>query len=128
DAFAHRRGAPAALRGDARDADPMDRSPPRPDRRRLPGKGDRVPRRDGRAWPLQAAVSRVPLAGAAHRVCRERVQLLRDLPDRRPAPRRPLAVAPAERRLAAIDRRSLMLTGLGAWALGASRSVNRDTE
>ena len=43
------------------------------------------------------------LAGAADRLRRERVQLLRDVPDRRPPARRSLAVAAAEGRLAAVD-------------------------
>ena len=46
----------------------------------------------------------------------ERVQLLRDVPDRRPAARRPVAVAAAEGRLAAVDRR-----GLGACTVPGAR-------
>ena len=67
---------------------------------RLSREGDRVPRRDGGARPLQAAVPGLRHAGAADRLRRQRVQLLRALPDRRPAARRPLAVAAAEGRLA----------------------------
>ena len=51
-------------------------------------------------------VSRVRRARAADRVCRKRMQLLRALPDRRQAPRRPLAVPAAEVELAEIDRRT----------------------
>ena len=73
-------------------------------RRRLPREGDRVSRRDGRPWPVQAALPRLRRAGAADRLRRQRVQLLRAVPDRRPAAGRPLAVAAAEGRLAAIPR------------------------
>ena len=45
-------------------------------------------------------------AGATDRLCRERVQLLRALPDRRQAPRRPIAVATPEGQLAEVDRRT----------------------
>jgi formamidopyrimidine-DNA glycosylase len=48
---------------------------------------------DGGARSLQAAVPRLRCAGAAHRPRRERDELLRALPDRRPAARRPRAVA-----------------------------------
>jgi formamidopyrimidine-DNA glycosylase len=41
--------------------------------------------------------------GPAHRLRRERVQLLREMPDRRPAARRSGAVAPAQGRLATLD-------------------------
>ena len=56
-AVAVRRGVPAALRGDARDARAVDRSAAAGRRGRLSRKGHRVPRRDGGARPLQAAVS-----------------------------------------------------------------------
>ena len=78
----------------------LDRSPARARRAAVPGEGHRVPSRDGRARPLPRAVSRVRLARAAHRPRRERDELLRALPDRRPAARRPRALAPAPRRLA----------------------------
>src|SRR5205823_3409371 len=45
-------------------------------------------------------------AGAAHRLRRERDQLLRALPDGRRAARRPVAVAAAEERLAPEPRRA----------------------
>src|SRR5689334_3512337 len=48
----------------------------------IPGEGHRLPRRHGRARPLQAALPRMRFAGAAHRLRRKRVQLLRDVPDR----------------------------------------------
>ena len=57
----------------------------------------RVPADAGGADPW------VPLDGGRPR----RVQRLRVVPDRRPAARRPLAVAMTERRLAEIDRRAL---------------------
>ena len=72
--------------------------------RRISREGDGVPRGDGRARPLQAAVPGVRKAGAADRLRVERVQLLRGVPDQRPAARRPLAVAPAEGRLASTAR------------------------
>ena len=76
-------------------------------------------------------------AGAADSLCRQRSQLLSDLPDRRPAARRSRAVTAAEGRLAALARRTrapqarAALTtrrraraarGVGATALPASRS------
>ena len=93
----------APVRGDARDARRVGRSAAAGRLGRLSRKGHRVPRRDGGARPLQAAVPGLRVAGAADRLRRERVQLLREVPDRRPAARRPVAVAAAEGRLAAVD-------------------------
>src|SRR5204863_1872457 len=56
----------------------------------------------GRARPLQAALPRLRLSRAAHSLRRQRGELLRDLPDRRSRARRPLAVAAAQARLAAL--------------------------
>ena len=67
------------------------------------GEGHRLSRPHGRPWPIQAAVPGLRRAGAAHRLRRERVQLLREMPDRGPPARRPLAVAAAQGRLAEID-------------------------
>src|SRR5205085_42175 len=50
--------------------------------------GDGLPRGHGRPRALEAAVSRVRLAGAADRPRRPRDELLRALPDGRQAPRR----------------------------------------
>ena len=63
--------------------------------RGFPGEGHGVPRGDGGARPLRQAVPRLRRAGAAHRLRRERGELLRDLPDRRQAAGRPRAVAAA---------------------------------
>src|SRR6185295_13540902 len=65
-----------------------------------PGEGHRVPRGDGRARPLREAVPQVRGKGAAHRLRRERDQLLPGLPDRREAAGGPVAVAVAQGRLA----------------------------
>jgi hypothetical protein len=72
-------------------------------RSRLPRQGNRVPRAHGGARPLRQALPRVRLAGAAHRVRGERIELLRALPDGRKAARRPGAFVAAQEELAAID-------------------------
>jgi formamidopyrimidine-DNA glycosylase len=87
---------------------------PRPRSRRLAREGDRIPPADGGARPLQIAVPRLRCAGAAHRPRRERDELLRALPDRRPAARRPRAVAPAEGELAEEHRRHRLIDPIGA--------------
>ena len=69
----------------------------------LSREGHRLSRPHGRARAIQAAVPGLRRAGAAHRVRRERVQLLREMPDRRAPARRSLAVAAAQGRLAEID-------------------------
>src|SRR5256885_601039 len=83
-------------------ADRRQRPPPTP--APAPAEGHRVPRRHGRARPFRQTVSRLRLAGAADHLRRERDELLPALPDRRQGPRRSLALAPAERRLATLDR------------------------
>src|SRR5262249_19779903 len=60
----------------------------------------RVPQGDGGARQVQAAVPGVRRAGPAHRVRRQRDELLRALPDRRPAAGGSRAVAAAQGRLA----------------------------
>ena len=65
---------------------------------RLPGEGDGVPPGHGRARPLRQAVPGLRRAGAAHRLRRQRDELLRALPDRRQAARRSRALAAAARR------------------------------
>src|SRR4051812_25109978 len=84
----------------------MDRKASRAKRGPISGKGHGVSRRDGGPWPLRPAVPGVRLAGAAHRLCGERDELLRALPDRRQAARRPRAFAAAEEKLAAQHRRA----------------------
>ena len=96
----------AALRRDARRPHRMDRAPARRGRRRIPGEGDRVPPGDGRPRQIRPALPGLRRAGAAHRVRRERMQLLRALPERRRDPGRPRAVAAAAQELAAVDRRT----------------------
>jgi formamidopyrimidine-DNA glycosylase len=75
-------------------------------RRRLSRQGHRVSPRDGSSRQVRQAVPGVRHEGAAHRVRRQRVELLPDVPDRRPPARRPLAVAPAQGRLAEDARRA----------------------
>src|SRR5262249_36862530 len=67
--------------------------------------------RHGGARAFQAAVPRLRIARSADRLRRERVQLLRDLPDGRAPPRRSVAVEAAQGRLAALDRRSVASDG-----------------
>ncbi len=62
------------------------------DRRRVPGEGHRVPAGDGRARPVRQALPGLRRAGAAHRLRRQRDQLLPALPDRRQDPGRSLAL------------------------------------
>ncbi len=92
---------------DANDASRVDRSTARADRRRFSREGDGLSCRDGGPRPLQEAVSRLRCAGPADRLRRQRVQLLRPVPDRRPRPGRSIVVALAEGRLAAKHRRPL---------------------
>src|SRR5205823_12242957 len=74
--------------------------------RGLSGRRDGVPARHGGARALRQGVPGVRGAGAADRLRRERDQLLRALPDRRPDARRPLALAAAPFRLAEDARRA----------------------
>src|SRR5262249_3211201 len=122
DALAVGRRIRSSVRRDAGDADEMDRSAARTGGRQFSREGDGVSRRDGGARQVQAAVSGLRVAGAADRVRRERVQLLRDVPDERPAAGRPLAVETAERRLAEVHRRPLTSrrprrAGMQPWAV-----------
>src|SRR3954471_2068367 len=84
----------------------MDRKASLAKRGPISGKGHGGSRGDGRAWPLRGAVPGVRLARAAHRICGERDELLRALPDRRQAARGPRALAAAEEKLAAQYRRA----------------------
>ena len=72
------------------------------------GSGGRIPRRrhrlspeDGGAWPLRQALPRLRRAGAAHRLRRQRDELLPALPDGRPSAGRSRALAAAQAGLAA---------------------------
>ena len=106
--IADRRGVRAAVRRDPRDADALGRACC------AQQTGDGFPEKvtafhdemavHGR-FRLPCPVCGTPVQRIVYAV--ERVQLLRALPDRRPAARRPLAVAPAEGRLAEIDRRAV---------------------
>src|SRR3954467_6466876 len=84
----------------------MDRAASLAKRGRISGKGHGVSRGDGSPWPLRPAVPGVRLARAAHRLCGERDELLRALPDRRETARGPRALAAAEEKLAAQHRRA----------------------
>ena len=72
----------------------------RGDGRRLPREGHRLPPRDGRARPVRRALPGLRHPGAADPLRRQRDQLLPRLPDQGPHPRRPLALATAQGRLA----------------------------
>jgi len=96
----------AAVRRLPRAAAAVDRAAAGPGRGRIPGESHGVPHRHGGARSLRAAVPGMRSAGAAHPLRRQRDQLLRALPDRRPAAGRPRAVAPAEAGLAAQHRRA----------------------
>ena len=101
-----RRGGRAAVRRLPRAAAAVDRAAAGPGRGRIPGESHGVPHRHGGARSLRAAVPGMRSAGAAHPLRRQRDQLLRALPDRRPAAGRSRAVAPAEAGLAAQHRRA----------------------
>jgi len=96
----------AAVRRLPRAAAAVDRAAAGPGRGRIPGESHGVPHRHGGARSLRAAVPGMRSAGAAHPLRRQRDQLLRALPDRRPAAGRSRAVAPAEAGLAAQHRRA----------------------
>ena len=70
-------------------------------RQSLSRKSHGVSARDGSAWALQSAVRGLRIADSAHPVCRQRNQLLSDVPDRRQSARRPQSFAAAGQRLAA---------------------------
>src|SRR6266849_1905073 len=80
----------------------MDRPRARGGRGRAPREGHRISRGHGGARPLWQALPGLRRAGAAHRVRRERNQLLRALPDRRQDPRRSRPIAAAQEELAAL--------------------------
>ena len=84
----------------------MDRSPARRSGRCLPGKGHRLSAGDGRPRQIRPALPGLRRAGAAHRLRRKRMQLLRTLPERRRHPRRSRTVAAPAQELAAVDRRA----------------------
>src|SRR2546425_1130736 len=66
----------------------------------LSGEGHGFPGRDGRARPVPQALPGLRFSDPAHRLCRERVELLRPMPDRRETAVRPTAGSPAEAGLA----------------------------
>src|SRR5439155_22293644 len=84
--------------------DQLDGAPACRNRRGIPGEGDGVPGRDGRAWPVPQAVPRMRIAGATYPLRRKRGELLCHLPDGRPAARGPLPVAAPEAGLATLAR------------------------
>src|SRR5258707_15444139 len=84
----------------------MDRACARGGRGRTPGEGHCVSRRPGGARPLRQALPGVRRAGAAHRLRRERNELLRALSDRRQDPCRPRTLAAAQEELAALAGRT----------------------
>src|SRR5258706_14407353 len=78
----------------------MDRAFAQRDRQRFSRARHGVSRRDGGARQISQALSSVRRAGAAHRLRRQRNQLLREMPNRRQAPGGSFPVAFAQRRLA----------------------------
>src|SRR2546427_601717 len=98
-------------------------------RREIPRGGHGVPRRDGRPRALRQAVPGVRRSGAAHRPRRERDELLRAVPDGRPAPRRPRALTTARGGLAADARGTGGAKGYGrrgrtiGWPCGVARAA-----
>src|SRR6267378_5485470 len=102
----------------------MDRTPARRSGRRFPGEGDGVPQGDGGARQVQGALPRLRLARSAHPLRGQRGELLRDLPDGRTSARRPLAVAPAQGRLAAVAGR----VGSQARRMSIRRALAADAE
>ncbi len=70
----------------------------------LPGEGDRVPSGDGGARQVRPALSALRQQGAAHRLRRQRGELLRHLPDRRQAAGGSLDVAAPGEGLAQVAR------------------------
>src|SRR5437899_7471390 len=100
----HARGERAAVPRRAAHLEQLDGAPACRNRRGVPGEGDGVPGRDGRARPVPPAVPRVRIAGAAYPLRRERGELLCHLPDGRPAARGPIPVADPEAGLAALAR------------------------
>ena len=79
-----------------RDARGMDRAIARTGRRRFPDESHRVSCRNGGARPVPSTVSGLRRAGAAHRLCGKRKQLLREVSNGGPVARRPFVVAIAE--------------------------------
>ena len=82
---------------------PMDRSAAKRAGGAVSRKGDRLSRSDGGPRAVSPAVPGLRRPGAADRLRRQRVQLLREVPDRRPFARRSVAVAAAQGRLAEIN-------------------------
>ena len=95
-----RRGGRPSLRRDEEDASRLDGAAAPGRRREVSREGDRLPAGDGRARQVRRAVPRLRDESPAHRLRRQRDELLPDVPDRRQAPGGPLPVAPPPRRLA----------------------------
>ena len=105
----------------------LDRDASRRGRRQVPRQGHRLPPADGSPRQIPRTLSGVRRPGAAHRARRERVKLLRRLPDRRTPVGRPLAVEAAEEHLPQAHRGSGSADRIGrcsrAWprnAVGAA--------
>src|SRR5512139_883746 len=86
----------------------MDQTIARRSGRRISEKSHRVSRRNGGARQISAAVSGVWLPGAAHRLRRERKQLLREVSDGGTVARGSVVVALTEGHVAETARRSRM--------------------
>ena len=115
--------------------DEIARAPPRVHRRRSTLWTERLRDEVGDGFPDKVTAFRPEMAvhgkygqpcpvcgttGAAHRLRRQRGQLLPDLPDRGPAARRPGAVAPAQGGLAEDARGARGAQGRGRTALGSA--------
>src|SRR4029077_4262535 len=102
---AHLGGDGTVAPGNATNTRSLDRAPTGRSRRPVPGEGHCISGGDGRARPVPPAVPGLRVAGPADPLRRKRSELLRHLPDRWPAPRRPLIVPLVEGGLAAVARR-----------------------
>src|SRR5581483_6534864 len=89
---------------------------------RVPRERHGVPRGDGRPRPVRAAVPRLRRPGPADRPRRERDELLRPVPDRRPGAGGPGALAAPARRLAADARGARGAPGFPAESAAAGRA------
>src|ERR1017187_8744629 len=95
-----RRGGRPSPRRDEKDASRLDRAAAPGRRREVPREGDCLPAGDGRTWQAWQPMPRLRDARPAHRLCRQRDELLPGVPDARQAPGGPLSFAPPPRRLA----------------------------
>src|SRR5256885_7242463 len=70
----------------------------------------RSPRGHGSAWPIQRTVPSMRRKDPAHPLCRQRNQLLRDLPDRRKTSGRSRTLAAADRKSTRLNSSHLVIS------------------